>query len=173
MKLAKCIHTGVPWLELCITVPPADRVAKTCVFAEEKFAVKAFKLRGVSKDKRKELESEAVPSQKRSTGFFLSPAGACVVGGGSKEIFLAMDHPHVASLVDVYESEEQLFLVMESWQSRGRSLERSKEPKRAFCKALRSACKAASFLTATKLNSEAFHWTASSCTCQVPRCGRT
>ena len=31
-----------------------------------------------------------------------------------KEIFLAMDHPHVASLVDVYESDEQLFLVMDT-----------------------------------------------------------
>ena len=41
-----------------------------------KYAVKAFKLRGVSKEKRKELESEA-------------------------EIFLAMDHPHVAALSDV------------------------------------------------------------------------
>jgi len=67
VKLARCRHTGA------------------------KFAVKAFKLRGVSKEKRKELESEA-------------------------EIFLAMDHPHVASLTDVYESEEQLFLVMECMQ---------------------------------------------------------
>ena len=57
VKLAKCRHTG------------------------SKFAVKAFKLRGVTKEKRKELESEA-------------------------EIFLAMDHPHVAALTDVYESEE-------------------------------------------------------------------
>eukprot|EP00434_Breviolum_minutum_P029937 symbB.v1.2.026471.t1/scaffold2649.1/size74057/3 len=67
VKLARCRHTGA------------------------KFAVKAFKLRGVSKEKRKELESEA-------------------------EIFLAMDHPHVAALTDVYESEEQLFLVMECMQ---------------------------------------------------------
>lgn len=52
VKLARCKHTG------------------------EKYAVKAFKLRGVSKEKRKELESEA-------------------------EIFLAMDHPHVAALSDV------------------------------------------------------------------------
>ncbi|CAK9041140.1 unnamed protein product [Durusdinium trenchii] len=67
VKLARCKHTG------------------------EKYAVKAFKLRGVSKEKRKELESEA-------------------------EIFLAMDHPHVAALSDVYESEEQLSLVMECMQ---------------------------------------------------------
>ncbi|CAK9094630.1 unnamed protein product [Durusdinium trenchii] len=59
-----------------------------CKTTGAKFAVKAFKLRGVSKEKRKELESEA-------------------------EIFLGMDHPHVASLTDVYESEDQLYLVME------------------------------------------------------------
>jgi len=52
------------------------------------FAVKSFKLDGVSSAKRKELESEC-------------------------EIFLCMDHPHVACLVDVYESEAQLDLVME------------------------------------------------------------
>lgn len=52
------------------------------------FAVKSFKLDGVSSAKRKELELEC-------------------------EIFLCMDHPHVACLVDVYESETQLDLVME------------------------------------------------------------
>jgi len=52
------------------------------------FAVKSIKLAGVSSAKRKELESEC-------------------------EIFLCMDHPHVACLVDVYESETQLDLVME------------------------------------------------------------
>jgi len=52
------------------------------------YAVKGFKLVGVPKDKRDELEAEC-------------------------EIFLAMDHPHVARLVDVYESEDQLALVME------------------------------------------------------------
>mmetsp|Transcript_49472 Transcript_49472/g.152641 ORF Transcript_49472/g.152641 Transcript_49472/m.152641 type:complete len:538 (-) Transcript_49472:38-1651(-) len=54
----------------------------------QKFAVKGFKLHGVPKSKQQELEAEA-------------------------EIFLGMDHPHVARLVDVYESEEQLNLVME------------------------------------------------------------
>ena len=29
-----------------------------------------------------------------------------------------MDHPHVAALTDVYESEEQLFLVMDTWQGK-------------------------------------------------------
>jgi len=52
------------------------------------FAVKDFKLHGVAKEKRDELESEC-------------------------EIFLSMDHPHVARLTDVYESEDQLSLVME------------------------------------------------------------
>jgi len=80
VKLASCKHTGA------------------------KFAVKAFKLRGVSKDKRKELESEA-------------------------EIFLAMDHPHVASLVDVYESDDQLHLVMECMQG-GELFDRVVERKR-------------------------------------------
>ncbi|CAJ1348617.1 unnamed protein product [Effrenium voratum] len=80
VKLASCTHTGA------------------------KFAVKAFKLRGVSKEKRRELESEA-------------------------EIFLAMDHPHVASLTDVYESEEQLYLVMECMQG-GELFDRVVERKR-------------------------------------------
>lgn len=52
------------------------------------YAVKGFKLVGVPREKREELEAEC-------------------------EIFLAMDHPHVARLVDVYESPEQLALVME------------------------------------------------------------
>eukprot|EP00930_Biecheleria_cincta_P051173 TRINITY_DN3632_c0_g3_i1.p1 TRINITY_DN3632_c0_g3~~TRINITY_DN3632_c0_g3_i1.p1 ORF type:complete len:525 (+),score=117.86 TRINITY_DN3632_c0_g3_i1:81-1655(+) len=53
-----------------------------------KYAVKSFKLHGVAKDKREELEAEA-------------------------EIFLRMDHPHVVRLYDVYESEDKLSLVME------------------------------------------------------------
>mmetsp|Transcript_26730 Transcript_26730/g.58110 ORF Transcript_26730/g.58110 Transcript_26730/m.58110 type:complete len:521 (-) Transcript_26730:117-1679(-) len=51
-------------------------------------AVKGFKLRGITDEKRAELESEC-------------------------EVFLCMDHPHVARLVDVYESPERLELVME------------------------------------------------------------
>jgi len=51
-------------------------------------AVKAFKLHGVTKEKKAELASEA-------------------------EIFLGMDHPHVARLHDVYESGDQLTMVME------------------------------------------------------------
>jgi len=53
-----------------------------------RFAVKGFKLHGVSNEKKEELETEC-------------------------EIFLSMDHPHVARLTDVYESEDQLSLVME------------------------------------------------------------
>jgi calcium-dependent protein kinase len=53
-----------------------------------KFAVKGFKLHGISANKRAELENEV-------------------------EIFLGMDHPHVARLNDVYESSDSLQLVME------------------------------------------------------------
>lgn len=70
----------------------------------DKYAVKGFKLHGVSKDKKEELESEA-------------------------EIFLCMDHPHVARLVDVYESDEQLDLVMEC-MSGGELFKRVTERKR-------------------------------------------
>jgi len=52
------------------------------------YAVKAFKLHGVNSEKKEELETEC-------------------------EIFLSMDHPHVARLTDVYESEDTLHLVME------------------------------------------------------------
>ncbi|CAE8699331.1 unnamed protein product, partial [Polarella glacialis] len=47
----------------------------TSKLTKKKFAVKGFKLNGVSRDKKAELEAEC-------------------------EIFLAMDHPHVARLVD-------------------------------------------------------------------------
>jgi calcium-dependent protein kinase len=53
-----------------------------------KFAVKAFKLSGVDETKKSQLATEA-------------------------GIYLSMDHPHVARLVDVYESEHTLSLVME------------------------------------------------------------
>jgi len=52
------------------------------------YAVKAFKLHGVSWEKREELRDET-------------------------EIFLGLDHPHVVRLTDVYESEDRLDLVME------------------------------------------------------------
>lgn len=53
-----------------------------------KYAVKAFKLHGIDMEKKKELVSEV-------------------------QIFLMMDHPHVARLVDVYEGANELSLVME------------------------------------------------------------
>jgi calcium-dependent protein kinase len=52
------------------------------------YAVKDFKLGKISEEKMTELEGEC-------------------------EIFLSMDHPHVARLVDVYQSKEKLSLVME------------------------------------------------------------
>uniref|UniRef100_A0A7S0ZP70 Calmodulin n=1 Tax=Noctiluca scintillans TaxID=2966 RepID=A0A7S0ZP70_NOCSC len=54
----------------------------------ETYAVKSFKLHGVSHSKFVELRNEL-------------------------EIFLAMDHPHVVRLTDVYESDDHLDLVME------------------------------------------------------------
>lgn len=55
---------------------------------KEKCAVKPFKIHGVSKKKKAEIAAEC-------------------------EIFLAMDHPHIGRLVDVYEGQEELCLVME------------------------------------------------------------
>jgi len=68
------------------------------------FAVKAFKLRGAKQDKKDELETEV-------------------------EIFLAMDHPHVARLADAYEDNDQLILVMEC-MSGGELFDRVIERKR-------------------------------------------
>jgi len=56
--------------------------------AGKKYAVKAFKLTGVTREKKRELATEA-------------------------EIFLSMDHPHIVRLYDVYETPETLSLVME------------------------------------------------------------
>jgi calcium-dependent protein kinase len=53
----------------------------------DKFAVKSYLLKGLSGEEKAQLKAEAA-------------------------IFLAMDHPHVARLVDVYES-EKIHLVME------------------------------------------------------------
>lgn len=70
----------------------------------KKFAVKGFHLHGVGADKMKQLQDEA-------------------------EIFLGMDHPHVARLVDVYESETHLNLVMECMEG-GELFERLSKRKR-------------------------------------------
>ncbi|CAK0813213.1 unnamed protein product [Prorocentrum cordatum] len=53
-----------------------------------KYAVKSFKKRGMSAKKRAELQSEV-------------------------EIYICLDHPHVARLEMVYETDEELHLVME------------------------------------------------------------
>jgi len=55
---------------------------------DAKFAVKDFKLRNISKGDKDDLKGEC-------------------------EIFLGMDHPHVARLTDVYETPDKLSLVME------------------------------------------------------------
>ncbi|CAE7170981.1 CPK22, partial [Symbiodinium pilosum] len=68
-----------------------------------KFAIKAFKLHGVSKEKKAELASEA-------------------------EIFLSMDHPHIVRLFDVYEEEDRLSLVMECMEG-GELFDRVREKK--------------------------------------------
>eukprot|EP00927_Polykrikos_kofoidii_P062759 TRINITY_DN57562_c0_g1_i1.p1 TRINITY_DN57562_c0_g1~~TRINITY_DN57562_c0_g1_i1.p1 ORF type:complete len:611 (-),score=131.93 TRINITY_DN57562_c0_g1_i1:52-1884(-) len=52
------------------------------------YAVKSFRKRGLSNEKRAELKSEA-------------------------EIYLTLDHPHVARLENVYDSRDSLHLVME------------------------------------------------------------
>jgi calcium-dependent protein kinase len=69
-----------------------------------KYAVKGFHLHGVGAEKMEQLEAEC-------------------------EIFLSMDHPHVARLVDVYESETQLQLVMECMEG-GELFERLTKRKR-------------------------------------------
>lgn len=55
---------------------------------DEKYAVKSFRLANVPPDKKQQLEAEV-------------------------EIFLTLDHPHVCRLIDVYESSDYLFLIME------------------------------------------------------------
>mmetsp|Transcript_73771 Transcript_73771/g.171087 ORF Transcript_73771/g.171087 Transcript_73771/m.171087 type:complete len:619 (-) Transcript_73771:108-1964(-) len=62
--------------------------AKAAIRANKRYAVKPFKLYGLSKELRAVLETEV-------------------------EIFLQMDHPHVCTLYDVYEGENSLQLVME------------------------------------------------------------
>eukprot|EP00928_Gymnodinium_smaydae_P063656 TRINITY_DN47174_c0_g1_i1.p1 TRINITY_DN47174_c0_g1~~TRINITY_DN47174_c0_g1_i1.p1 ORF type:complete len:558 (-),score=122.34 TRINITY_DN47174_c0_g1_i1:50-1723(-) len=71
---------------------------------DHKFAVKALRLSGVSEDVRAQLETEC-------------------------EIFLGMDHPHVARLVDVYESKDRLDLVMECMEG-GELFDRVREQRR-------------------------------------------
>mmetsp|Transcript_33124 Transcript_33124/g.52700 ORF Transcript_33124/g.52700 Transcript_33124/m.52700 type:complete len:567 (-) Transcript_33124:30-1730(-) len=80
---------------------------------EQKFAVKEFKLRGANKAKREELQQEC-------------------------EIFLQMDHPHVARLTDVYEEEDKLTLVMECMEGGelfDRVIEKKKFPEKDAARA--------------------------------------
>jgi len=56
--------------------------------SDRKFAVKAFELMNVAPSEKSELESEV-------------------------EIFLTIDHPHIARLIDVYEDDRHLHLIME------------------------------------------------------------
>ena len=60
-------------------VKPPVQLHRSCVArkAEDKFAVKAFKLRGVSRDKKKELESEAAPRSLLLIGDLLGESGHC------------------------------------------------------------------------------------------------
>lgn len=56
--------------------------------SKKRFAVKQFKTKGLTERKRQQLDAEI-------------------------EIFLCMDHPHIARLVDVYESAASIVVVME------------------------------------------------------------
>jgi len=72
--------------------------SKRCV---EKVAIKSFKLLGLSKNDQRDLKAEA-------------------------QMFLSMDHPHVARLLDVYETKDELSLVTECL-SGGELFDRVKE----------------------------------------------
>lgn len=72
--------------------------------SSQKFAIKSLTLANVAADKRAQLEAEV-------------------------EIFLAMDHPHITRLFDMYESEHFLHMVMECMEG-GELFDRIKEKKR-------------------------------------------
>jgi len=80
------------------------RLATSKERPDHKFAVKAFDFTGVPAQRRIQLESEI-------------------------EVFLSMDHPHIARLVDVYEMDAHLDLVMECMEG-GELLDRIREHKR-------------------------------------------
>jgi serine/threonine protein kinase len=80
------------------------RLATSKERPDHKFAVKAFDFTGVPAQRRVQLESEV-------------------------EVFLSMDHPHIARLVDVYEMDAHLDLVMECMEG-GELLDRIREQKR-------------------------------------------
>merc|ERR1719506_2250287 len=80
------------------------RMATSKERPEHKFAVKAFDFTGVPAQRRVQLESEV-------------------------EVFLCMDHPHIARLVDVYERDQHMDLVMECMMG-GELLDRIRERKK-------------------------------------------
>mmetsp|Transcript_57570 Transcript_57570/g.108495 ORF Transcript_57570/g.108495 Transcript_57570/m.108495 type:complete len:579 (-) Transcript_57570:88-1824(-) len=65
-----------------------------------RFAVKGFKLKGLSEEKLQELETEV-------------------------DIFLGVDHPNIVRLVDVFETKDMLYMVMECMEG-GELFERLK-----------------------------------------------
>lgn len=69
-----------------------------------KYAIKSYRLAGVPARRRVELAAEV-------------------------EVFLSVDHPHIARLIDVYESEMHLYLVMECMEG-GELLDRLNETER-------------------------------------------
>lgn len=63
-------------------------LARSRINTKQTVAVKTFKLKGLSENKKERLMAET-------------------------SVFLCMDHPHVARLLDVYESDNHMSLVME------------------------------------------------------------
>jgi len=80
------------------------RMAKSKERPDMSFAIKAFEFTGVPVQRRVQLEAEV-------------------------EVFLSMDHPHIARLVDVYEQDYHMDLVMECMEG-GELLDRIREQKR-------------------------------------------
>jgi len=79
-------------------------MARSRTNSQQIVAVKTFKLKSLTAGKRERLMSEA-------------------------SIFLCMDHPHVARLLDVYESESQMHIVMECMEG-GELFDRASNEKR-------------------------------------------
>jgi len=94
-----------------------------------KYAVKSFKKKGLSARRRAELKSEV-------------------------QIYIALDHPHVARLENVYETDEELHLVME-FMAGGELYERLSAKKRyteeAAADASRQMLRAVAYLHANKV----------------------
>jgi serine/threonine protein kinase len=80
------------------------RMATSKERPEHKFAVKGFDFSNVTAANRVQLESEI-------------------------EVFLSMDHPHIARLVDVYEKDQHMDAIMECMEG-GELLDRVREQKR-------------------------------------------